>query len=705
MKIIRKPLTDRNQNLTGLSARCAMKEKSKNAARSRREKENAEFLELAKLLPLPSAITSQLDKASIIRLTTSYLKMRQVFPDGLGEAWGSQHIPSNPRELAIKELGSHLLQTLDGFIFVVAPDGKIMYISETASVHLGLSQVELTGNSIYEYIHNFDQDEMVAVLSLQQNMFGHQTPLTNGMMHAPQMESVSPVHLETATPPLVASSTVPNTVIPPVPNPQINVNNFTNQPIHSPSTPTHHTFPQHHQQQQQHHLHHHHHHHHNHHHSHHLPRHQETQTIEIERTFFLRMKCVLAKRNAGLTTSGYKVIHCSGYLKARVYHDSNYNGEGNGPTFIQNLGLVAVGHSLPPSAITEIKLHQNMFMFRASMDLKLIFLDARVSQLTGYEPQDLIEKTLYQYIHASDVLPMRYAHQILMYKGQVTTKYYRFMTKSGGWTWVQSYATVVQNSRSSRPLCIVSVNYVLSQKEAKDLLLNEVQGTINRPATELSSTPSRTPIISTPTQNPVYQNVQSHQTSLPVNHQLHHKEIQSFQHLNNNNNMHISHNESQLHHQHHVTNDYDQYNPYVHQTMSNHQQPMTTSHHHHEEFNDTDQYYNYFMDNSTGLPTQTESNLLRPYSATSNSCSSSSSEEQQHQHLFNNHHIQQNPNHQQQHFENDYTFTFPTFPSMNDSSNTSLYNNDFKASTNAHYTSVIVDNTNNQNYLTNEFVH
>lgn len=59
-----------------------MKEKSKNAARSRREKENAEFLELAKLLPLPSAITSQLDKASIIRLTTSYLKMRQVFPDG-----------------------------------------------------------------------------------------------------------------------------------------------------------------------------------------------------------------------------------------------------------------------------------------------------------------------------------------------------------------------------------------------------------------------------------------------------------------------------------------------------------------------------------------------------------------------------------------------------------------------------------------------
>lgn len=59
-----------------------MKDKCKNAAKTRREKENGEFYELAKLLPLPAAITSQLDKASIIRLTSSYLKMRAVFPDG-----------------------------------------------------------------------------------------------------------------------------------------------------------------------------------------------------------------------------------------------------------------------------------------------------------------------------------------------------------------------------------------------------------------------------------------------------------------------------------------------------------------------------------------------------------------------------------------------------------------------------------------------
>ena len=63
-------------------------------------------------------------------------------------------------------------------------------------------------------------------------------------------------------------------------------------------------------------------------------------------------------------------MHCSGYLKVLNI----------GPPYEDQhavIGLVAVGHSLPTSAITEIKLHQNMFMFRASLDLKLIFLDAR----------------------------------------------------------------------------------------------------------------------------------------------------------------------------------------------------------------------------------------------------------------------------------------------------------------------------------------
>ena len=55
-------------------------------------------------------------------------------------------------------------------------------------------------------------------------------------------------------------------------------------------------------------------------------------------------------------------------------------------------------------------MHSSVFMFRASLDLKLIFLDQHVSLLTGYEPQDLIEKTLYQYVHAEDMMSLRTGH-------------------------------------------------------------------------------------------------------------------------------------------------------------------------------------------------------------------------------------------------------------------------------------------------------
>lgn len=126
---------------------------------------------------------------------------------------------------------------------------------------------------------------------------------------------------------------------------------------------------------------------------------------EVEKSFFLRMKCVLAKRNAGLTSGGYKVIHCSGYVKIRQQHSTGdhhqaiitANDSANELTSdhhqqqhcCQNLGLVAVGHSLPPSAITEIKMYNNMFMFRASLDLKLIFLDAKYVCTTKNNGKDL----------------------------------------------------------------------------------------------------------------------------------------------------------------------------------------------------------------------------------------------------------------------------------------------------------------------------
>ena len=58
---------------------CLKKEKSRDAARNRRSKENHEFCELAHLLPFSDETSTQLDKASIIRLTVSYVQLQRIF--------------------------------------------------------------------------------------------------------------------------------------------------------------------------------------------------------------------------------------------------------------------------------------------------------------------------------------------------------------------------------------------------------------------------------------------------------------------------------------------------------------------------------------------------------------------------------------------------------------------------------------------------
>lgn len=58
------------------------KEKSRDAARCRRGKESEVFYQLAQELPLAHSVSSSLDKASVMRLTISYLRMRKLLSGG-----------------------------------------------------------------------------------------------------------------------------------------------------------------------------------------------------------------------------------------------------------------------------------------------------------------------------------------------------------------------------------------------------------------------------------------------------------------------------------------------------------------------------------------------------------------------------------------------------------------------------------------------
>ncbi|XP_066247188.1 protein trachealess isoform X2 [Euwallacea similis] len=409
----RKPTVDDVGNPSSVNARYLQfpepileirKEKSRDAARSRRGKENYEFYELAKMLPLPAAITSQLDKASIIRLTISYLKLRDF--SGHGDPPWSRDGPPPPKTLKGRRStlgmeieqhhGTHILQALDGFALAVGSDGRFLYISETVSIYLGLSQVEMTGSSIFDYIHHQDHSEIAEHLGL-------------GLSQGQSMASPGSGSEE-------SGSTVGTN------NPDVStvMSLGTNPPYKG-----------------------------------------------LDRAFCIRMKSTLTKRGCHFKSSGYRVVLILSRLRPQyVFAHSRKSDQ---PPL---LGMVALAIALPSPSVHEIRLESDMFVTRINFDFKIAHCEPKVIELLDYSPEELTGRNLYTLCHGEDANKLRKSHIDLINKGQVLTNYYRIMNKNGGYTWIQTCATVVCNSKNAEEQNIICVNYVISGREYENLIMD-----------------------------------------------------------------------------------------------------------------------------------------------------------------------------------------------------------------------------------------
>ncbi|XP_036158873.1 hypoxia-inducible factor 3-alpha isoform X2 [Myotis myotis] len=131
------------------------KEKSRDAARSRRSQETEVLYQLAHTLPFARGVSAHLDKASIMRLTISYLRMHRLCAAGEWSQVGT----------GLEPLDACYLKALEGFVMVLTAEGDMAYLSENVSKHLGLSQLELIGHSIFDFIHPCDQEELQDALT------------------------------------------------------------------------------------------------------------------------------------------------------------------------------------------------------------------------------------------------------------------------------------------------------------------------------------------------------------------------------------------------------------------------------------------------------------------------------------------------------------------------------------------------------------
>ncbi|XP_032241462.1 protein similar isoform X2 [Nematostella vectensis] len=380
------------------------KERSRDAARNRRGKENAQFDELARLLPLPAAITSQLDKASIVRLTISYLSMREfagnspkkldtafLSREGLDAGLGNTDGSSSSKEVVAynsnaqsssmpEETGNQLLQAMDGFLMVLSQEGKILYISETVSVNLGLSQVELTGNNVYHYVHPEDQ-----------------TDLANQLYEIEILASDVDAHQQAPGSPYFQDN--------------------------SPSP---------------------------------------TDT----KSFFMRMKCTLVRRGGSYTkSSGFKVIHCVGRLKKYALDNESTHRK----------AFVMVCQSVMSMNINELPLECNMFVSRVNMDLKIVYCEGRIHKFMDYFAKDIVGISAYDFYHAGDVAVIQGHHAKFLAKGQIMTKYYRWMNKNGGWVWMQTKCSLIPHPSNPELKQMLCLNYILSEVEHRSIVLGMAQ--------------------------------------------------------------------------------------------------------------------------------------------------------------------------------------------------------------------------------------
>uniref|UniRef100_A0A3B5LK43 Hypoxia-inducible factor 1-alpha n=1 Tax=Xiphophorus couchianus TaxID=32473 RepID=A0A3B5LK43_9TELE len=292
-------------SFNGISER--RKEKSRDAARCRRGKESEVFYELAKQLPIPHSTSSNLDKASVMRLTISYLRMQNLLCI-------DEPVAEETTELDIQLSGSYL-KALDGFLVVLSEDGDMIYISENVNKCLGLAQVEI-----------FD-------------------------------------------------------------------------------------FP------------------------------------------FL--------------TGFLQVLHCSGHVHV---HSSEQSADGHKEPPVPYLVLIC--DPIPHPSNIEVPLDTKTFLSRHTMDMKFTYCDERITELMGYDPEDLLDRSVYEYYHALDSDYLTKTHHHLFAKGQVTTGQYRMLAKRGGFVWVETQATVIYNNKNSQPQCVVCVNFVLSGIQEEKLILS-----------------------------------------------------------------------------------------------------------------------------------------------------------------------------------------------------------------------------------------
>ncbi|XP_025023366.1 aryl hydrocarbon receptor nuclear translocator-like protein 2 [Python bivittatus] len=392
----------------------------------RRDKMNNLIEELSAMIPQCSPVARKLDKLTVLRMAVQHLKSLK------GSTSSYSEVRYKPSFLQDDELQHLILKAADGFLFVVGCDrGKILFVSESVSKILNYDPTNLTGQSLFDYLHPKDVAKVKEQLSSsdaspREKLIDTKTGL---QVHMDFQAGSSRLHSGARRSFFCRIKYTKNTVKEEkesLPNSKKKGSHLLLGAWNSICL--------------------------------------EIYPVPTLRVFHKSLKTCFDSKLGD--HKKYCTIHCTGYLKSWPTNEVGVEEENDAEKESGNFNcLVAIGRLHPytvPQKCIEIKVKPTEFVTRFAMDGKFVFVDQRATAILGYLPQELLGTSCYEYFHQDDHNHLTEKHKtVLQSKEKIFTNFYKFKAKDGSFVTLKSQWFSFINPWTKELEYIVSINTVV----------------------------------------------------------------------------------------------------------------------------------------------------------------------------------------------------------------------------------------------------